>query len=153
MPILQNFFAEATTKSTDELLKAYLNIPEDKRGWSPMGDARSAIDQVAECALISEFTVGIIKNKAWPDNYDMAAFMTAKSDLAKDENALIALLKENTAKTAEAIKKVTDEDLGMVIHMMWGDHTISEVIAYQYWNASYHLGQINYIASMLGCLK
>ena len=31
--------------------------------------------------------------------------------------------------------------------------TLAQVIAYPHWNMSYHEGQINYIASMLGLLK
>jgi hypothetical protein len=30
--------------------------------------------------------------------------------------------------------------------------TLANIIAYPYWNMSYHEGQVNYIASMLGCL-
>jgi uncharacterized damage-inducible protein DinB len=82
----------------------------------------------------------------------MKAYMQAKSELAKNEENMLALLKENSTKTADAIRSVKDEDLDIVISMMWGDYKLSDVLAYPYWNTSYHQGQINYIASMLGCL-
>ncbi len=30
--------------------------------------------------------------------------------------------------------------------------TVAQIASYPYWNMCYHEGQINYIASMLGCL-
>jgi len=39
-----------------------------------------------------------------------------------------------------------------VLRMKAGNQSLAEVMAYPYWNMSYHQGQINYIASLLGCL-
>ncbi len=39
-----------------------------------------------------------------------------------------------------------------VIPMPWGPMTVAQMITSPHWNMTYHEGQINYIASILGCL-
>jgi len=44
---LHDFLSTATQKAADDLGAAYLRIPEDKRGWSPEGKARTALEAMA----------------------------------------------------------------------------------------------------------
>jgi hypothetical protein len=149
---LQEFLSAAIPKAAEDLEAAMLRLPEDKRGWSPMGKARTALDQAAECAILNGHTVELIKTKTWSMGGDFSEYEKEKAELSKDWSAVQALLHENTAKVAEAVRSVPDEDLGIEITMPWGPMTIAKVIAYPFWNMCYHEGQINYIASMLGCL-
>jgi hypothetical protein len=55
-------------------------------------------------------------------------------------------------KVVETIGKTHDSDLGIEIEMPCGAMTLEQIVSYPYWNMCYHEGQINYIASMLGCL-
>ena len=55
------------------------------------------------------------------------------------------------AKATAAIRSVPDADLEVKIDMPWGLMTLAQLMAYAQWNMTYHLGQINYIASVLGC--
>ena len=148
---LQEFLAEATQKAAADLEAAVLRVPEDKRSWSPMDKARTALDQAAECAMLNGFGAELITTRVWSMN-DFGAYQQAKAELAKDWNAVKALLDENTPKLIAAIKAAPDADLGVEIPMPWGSESLAKVLAYPYWNMSYHEGQINYIASMLGCL-
>jgi uncharacterized damage-inducible protein DinB len=66
---------------------------------------------------------------------------------------LRALLEENTRRAVAAIGTVSDEALKDEVEMPWGKQPLADIVAYPYWNMTYHQGQINYIASMLGCLK
>lgn len=116
-----------------------------------MGKARTAADVVAECAMLNGSTVEMIGTRAFPD-FDQSQYERERDALIQDQAALLALLKENTEKVIEALPSVADEDLGNEIPMPWGAVTVAELIAYPYWNMSYHEAQINYIASMLGCL-
>lgn len=150
--ILQEFFAASTQVAAADLEKALLRLPEEKRGWSPSEKARTSLDQVAECAMLNGSTAAIIQSRNWPANYDFAEFFQTKTELAQDWNAVKALLDENTAKLAATIRAVPDEDLSVEVKMPWGPMTLAKIIAYGYWNMTYHEGQINYIASMLGCL-
>lgn len=149
---LQDFLAVATQKAADDLKAALLRLPEDKRDWCPMAKARTALDQVAECALLNGGTVDLIRDRIWPKDFDFAAFEQSKVDLTRNEAALLSLLEQNTAKVIAAMHTVPDDELGSEIQMPWGSMPLAQLLAYPYWNMSYHEGQINYIASMVGCL-
>ncbi len=150
---LQDFLASATLKAAADLETALLRIPEDKRGWSVMGDARTALDMAAECAMLCSSTAELMKSRVWDTNFDFAEYVRTKDELAKDWNAVKELLAKNTAFAIDSINAIPDEALSAEITMPFGTMTLAQIAAYPYWNMSYHEGQINYIASMLGLLK
>jgi hypothetical protein len=149
---LQDFLGIATQKTADELVTAFLRLPEDRRDWSPEDKARTALDLVAECALLNGYTADLIRTRVWADgNFDR--YTREKADIiAQGWEPISALLKENTQKMIAAIREVPDDALGIEIAMPWGKQPLTEIMSYSYWNMTYHQGQINYIASMLGCL-
>ena len=149
---LQDFLAVATDKTMETLIKSFLKLPEDKRNWSPMGKSRTAINMMAECAIMNRVTISMIHQIAYPTDFDFGAFMGEMAELEKDWTKLEAELRKQTAAVIAAIKTAKSEDLDIVIPMPWGDYTFAEVISYPYWNMSYHDAQICYLASMLGCL-
>lgn len=149
---LQEFLATATQDGAASLETALLRLPEEKRHWSPMGKARTALDMVAECAILNDITE-LAQSRKFPTDFDFAALERAKAELAQDWNALRSLLHANTARAVAAIRSVPDEDLNVPIALPWGDSTLAQILAYPYWNMSYHEAQINYLASMLGCLE
>ena len=63
---LQSFLAAATPKASADLVAAFLRLPEDRRDWSPQDTARSAVDQVAECAILNGYTADLIQTRQWP---------------------------------------------------------------------------------------
>jgi hypothetical protein len=153
MPLsVQQFLADSTRKASADLVTALLRVPEDKRDWSPMGDARTALDQVAECALMNDSTVGMLKSHQFPD-FNMDDYAKARAALIADWPALESLLKESTEKVAAALLEVPDADFDIEIPMPWGPITVLGVMAYPHWNMTYHEAQINYVASLLGALK
>ncbi len=151
---LQNFFANAIPNAVSDLLAAFDRLPEDKRNWSPMGDARTAVDQIAEVAIQNGSTAEIIRTGSFPENYDFSEFAQLKKTLSgKNLDELKEILQANSSKVVAAILEIPDEDLTIEVQMPWGAMTMPQIMAYPYWNTIYHEGQINYIASMLGCLK
>ena len=88
----------------------------------------------------------------FPADCDFSAFNRAKSELAADWSAVRDRLGQNTARVAAVIRATANADLSVEVAMPWGPMTLSQLAAYPYWNMTYHEGQINYIASMLGCL-
>lgn len=149
---LQDFFVVATQKAANSLAAALLRLPEDRRGWSPESTARTALDQVAECAILNGYTADLIRTGQWA----ASAFDTFPGEksaaVALGADRLNALLQENTQKAIDALRAVPDDALNRDVAMPWGSQTLAEIIAYPYWNMTYHEGQINYLASMLGCL-
>ena len=147
---LQTFLAAATTKAADQLIAAFERLPEDKQNWSPEGKARTALNQIAEVAILNGQTADIVKTRAWPSDYSFDAYFKDHGALSQDAEGAISLLRETTPKAAAAILDVPDDALIESVTMPWGPMLMSELVAYPYWNMHYHTGQINYIASMLG---
>ncbi len=149
--ILTEFFATATQKASDGLITAFLRLPDDKRGWSPEGKGRTALDQVAECALLNGFTATLIETRTWQDDA-FSGFFAQKEEAARDWGKLQPLLMENTHRVIASLRAVPEDALGDEIVLPWNKQTLAETIAYPYWNMAYHEGQISYLASLLGCL-
>lgn len=148
---VQEFLAASARQAANDLVTALLRVPEDKRDWSPMGNARTALDQVAECALLTGSTAEMLVTRKFPD-FKSDEYDKARAELIADWSKMEALLKENTEKAAAEILKIPDEDFDTEIVMPWGPMKLVSIMAYPYWNMTYHEAQINYIASMLGCL-
>jgi len=147
---LQDFLADATPKAAADLAEALGRIPENKRAWSTGGNARTALDQVAECALLTGYTAELIQTRTWSTrNFD--EYVPRKEALiASGWDALRTRLQENAHLAATAIRAVPTEALSEEIEMPFGKQTVVLILAYPYWNMTYHLGQINGIASLLG---
>ncbi len=150
---LQTFLATSATKAAAELVTAYLRLPEDRRAWSPEAKSRTALDQVAECAVLNGYTVTLIQTRVWPSG-GFESFLSAKAEVsALDWESLKALLEENTRKAVAVIGAFPDDELEAEVDLPWGKSSLAEILAFPYWNMTYHQGQITYIASMLGCLE
>jgi len=149
---LQTFLASATMKAMADLIAAVERVPVDKHNWCPMGDARTALDMAAECAMLNDGQ--LLRERKWPEGFDFNDYMAQKADLVSQGwPAVKALLEENTPKVVEAIKGLSDEELDQTIQMPWGPFTLAQIASYPYWNMAYHEGQCNYMASMLGTLE
>jgi hypothetical protein len=140
---LQQLLANATIQAAAALEQALLQLPEDKRNWKSSEQSRSALDQVAECAIMNERVIDMIRIQVFPANYAYIEYQQQILELGSDWPTLQKLLHENAAKVADVIRSISDDDL----------EAQSDSMNYPYWNMTYHIGQINYIASMLGCLE
>jgi len=145
---LQDYLATATQKASADLAAALLRLPEDKRGWSPGEKSRTALDQVAECAILNEYTAELIQTRTWQADW-FADFPAAKAKAAQDWGTLQARLQESAARVAAAIADVPDEALADEIQLFGRTMALAEVMARSYWNMTYHEGQIVYIGSLL----
>jgi uncharacterized damage-inducible protein DinB len=153
MNTLQNFLATSIPQATTDLETALMSLPEEKRNWSAGGTARTAIDMLAEVAVVNGDAAEMIETRKGLENFDLEGLERQKAELRDDWSKLKSLLDQNTSRVVAAIRTVPDEDLQQEIPMPWGPMTLTQIMDYPYWNARYHEGQINFIASMLGCLK
>jgi hypothetical protein len=106
---------------------------------------------IAECAVANN-VAEILETRAFDAEAFWGAIRKAKTEWIGDERRLLTLMHKSADATVRAIQSVPEGDLGLEIAMPWGPVTVAQMISYPYWNMSYHEGQINYIASMLGCL-
>ena len=148
---VQEYLAGAAQKAAADLTKAYLNIPDEKRDWSPAEKARSAMDMYAECVLLNSYTADTITNQAMSGS--MESFTRDKAEVkVLTWEQMHAQFEASVAKIMASIRGVKEGDMEVVIAMPWGPMTPAQLITYPHWNMTYHEGQINYIASILGCL-
>ena len=134
-------------KSVEGLTKATTELG-DKATWSPMDKGRTAVNQVAECALITGMVTGILNAKSMPPA-DMSGFGKAIAEIATSAESVLALLATNTDALCAAVATLTEADHGISVTMPWGTPmTLTEVAMLTYWNNVYHEGQINYIATL-----
>ena len=154
MPIIPQQAVHLTQEALDGLFRAARHLPADKYHWSPMGEARTAQSQVAECALTPLLYLSLLDGT--PMNMGDPA-VRARAD------AMMASL--DTVEAAEAasqahypgfyarIEALTDADLTRTVHMPFRggfEVPVADFLFYAYQNIVYHTGQINYLQTMLG---
>lgn len=139
-----------TDKQVDSLFTAARSVPADKLDWKPAPGARSALDQVQEAATaIDKFWSAYESKKV---EWDQEAFNTWQAERGKltSLDELERICKEQTKRLTDFIRKTNEDDLSLPVSMPFpGDFKFADILAYHYWNCSYHEGQINYIVSML----
>ena len=140
--------SQALRQSAESLTKL-INDMGDKAAWSPLDKGRTALNQVAECALMTGACIGIIQAKAVPA-FDWEAFGKAQAELEANPEALLAALATNTDGLIAAIEGLSAEDAATEITMPWGaTYTLAGLADVNYWNNTYHEGQINYIQTLI----
>ena len=146
----QSFLAAVTEKAAAKLAEAFASLPESKRLWSPAETARTATDQVAECAIINGYMASLLQARQWPDG-QIDLFFAEKAEIAAmGWEEIHPRLLESARHAAAAIAAISDSDLMDEIETPWRKQTVAELITYPHWNMTYHEGQINYLASLIG---
>jgi len=144
---VQEYAAAAIEKSANDLIQAALTLPEDKRDWKPQDKGRSALSQLAECAVMNTMDAKIVQAGAYQES------LKAERDemlVALDTpDKAITQLREGAAALAGAIREVPDADLGKEVSPPWATMTLAQFFLMPLWNMSYHEGQINYIGTLL----
>ena len=150
---LQSFLARAIPKAVADLEEALLRLPEDKRSWAPAETSRSAMNQVAEVAILNGNVADTITNRSFPADFSMDEYMRLAKAYESDWSALKTTLEANSERAVSAILGVGDDELTIEIDTPFARLSLEQMVSYPYWNTCYHEGQINYIASILGCLN
>lgn len=144
---VQGYAAAAIEKSAGDLMEAALTLPEDKRDWKPMGKGRSALSQIAECAVINALFAQVVETGVWSGERPvMSGRQVAALETFGDAREA---LRGGAAHLAAAVRGAADENLSDVIYLPWRTLTLAQVFLMPLWNMSYHEGQINYIGTLL----
>jgi len=148
---LQDHLVKSTLKSLDDICRAALAVPEDKRDWIPMGAARSVLGQMQEIALAVNWLRPFVTGEPAP-GHDREAMQRAAAELATVEQC-VAAAREHVAEWCNLIADFPDERLGDEVTLPFGggmQMSLSDVLGLPAWNMTYHLGQIAYVQLMLG---
>ena len=144
---IQEYAAAAIEKSAGDLIQAALALPEDKHEWQPLGKGRTALSQLAECAVMGTLAAKIVQAGAYQESL-MAEWGDMLATLDTPKKA-ITQLREGAAALASAIREAPETDLGKEIALPWATVTLGQFFLMPLWNMSYHEGQINYLGTLL----
>jgi hypothetical protein len=155
MPSIQQQAIKMTKEAVNGLFKTAGHVPADKQNdWKPMGEARSTLSQVTECALTPHFFVQLLKG----ESIDFASpEADAKRKQAEAAITSIEIAEEAARKNYEmfyaVIAEIPDSALDEEHSVPWNPTekvTTADVLFFPYWNIVYHIGAINYIQLLLG---
>lgn len=154
-------FKEELIQMTDKAGKEFLvnirAIPADKLTWKPLDAGRSALDLLQEVAQSPTYVIPILEMRQVPDySPEMLAETVAERQKWDTIEKCEEVMAANHARLFEIIRNFPDEDLQQTVHLPFAggfDQTMAEIMSYQYWNLSYHLGQVCYIQTLCGDME
>lgn len=141
---IQEFLAVSTEQAAKDLMKAASDVPEERRTWKPLDKGRSVLDQIAECAVLSDYTATVLQDRNWPADA-FAEYAQDKAAIETDLETVSARLEEVIPVVVAAIRDLKDEELDKEITTPFGPMTLEKIATYPYWNMSYHQGQTSYV--------
>ena len=137
----------------ESLFRSARAMPEDKLTWRAGEDCRTALEYLQECAQSlkwPETLLNLDKRPLGPEAFEAARQERAGwTSLQACEDAARA----NLPTTLAYIRDYPEGDLDRVIELPFMPDlkmTVLEILCSPYWNATYHLGQINFIQLMYG---
>jgi len=146
MPRITDIAAGLLAQTTDALLGAVGDIPEDRRLWTQCESARSALDILVECAGVQRAAAMMAKGE--PFDYEGTKPTLVDYDSLEKAGALF---RETAAEFTAAIQALTEAELERELTMPWGKTvTMAEFTFLPASHNSYHHGQVCYIQLLLG---
>lgn len=144
---LMSYLTRKQVKSTFEAAR---RLPGDKLSWKPTPSSRSALDQLQELATaISYFWSLYSTGKMEWDEENYKKWYAERSQIV-DLEELERMALADADRLAQHFGTMTAADLDKEVSMPFpGEYKMADIMAYHYWNASYHEGQINYIGTLL----
>ena len=150
----QDDIVRITQKALDDVCRAALAIPADKREWVPMGEARSVLNQMQELAVAGIWFLDIIQDlrvTREPER-DIDEMMVRAREIKSVEEC-VEMARKTTSELCRAISTFPVEALDVEVTLPFGagqTASMADMLYMHAWNLTYHLGQINQIQLMLG---
>jgi hypothetical protein len=150
MRTVQALAARASKDVAVGLARTFSAMPAEKQTWSPLDEGRTALDQVAECAVINSWCAIVIRDHVVPA-FEGETYKQECAKLDTPDKALAALT-SSTDQLVAAIENLQDEHLESTVQFPWDSEpsTLGYATLVPYWNMTYHIGQINYIQTLYG---
>jgi uncharacterized damage-inducible protein DinB len=150
----QDQVVRLTQKAVEDVCRAACALPEDRIHWSPGGEARSALSQMQEIAVSANWFVPILRERRMPE-FNEHALREARNSMAANDTLekCVEAARASTSELCHAAAAFPDEELEREMTLPFGGGmvaTMADILLMHYWNAVYHLGQINQIQLMLG---
>jgi hypothetical protein len=138
----------ALRSNYDRLVKDLKAIPAEKQGECPGGCTRSALNLVAECAMLNGFIAGYLTgaNTPRPSAEERTAFLASFDS----EEKTLAYLEQETNKLIETVRGLEETTLGDEMPFFNRTLTKFAVAEFPAIHMSYHDGQLNYLQTLHG---
>ena len=152
----QDQIVKLTQKALDDICRSATAVPDDKRTWVPMANARSVVNQMQEVATSGTWFLPLVESGVVPVfDAETATNHTRFRQTMSNLEDCISEARQSTGQLCQAIIAFPDKDLENEVTLPFGagKTTMADVLAMHYWNLVYHLGQINQIQLMLGDTK
>ena len=150
---LQDHMIDETRAAMEEAFNYARAVPEDKLGWKPMDAGRSVIELARELAQCPDWAYDLVSTGAMA--FDEEAMAATNASLTTVE-ACEAMAKEKLGRYFELLKEFPEERMAETIDLPFGPggsmktFTMTEMVYYPRWNATYHTGQIAYMQTLYG---
>lgn len=145
---------QMTQNATDAIFNAARAMPEDKLNWSVLDAGRSALDLLQECSQSPIWFGSILKTRSTPEFSEQA---WEEGNQQRQQRQTIAACEQAchgfSSELYRIIQEFPDAELESEIHLPFGKGfkaSFAEICMYQYWNLTYHWGQINFIQTLYG---
>lgn len=148
MITISSLAATLTRETAETLCYVARATPPERRGWRPLENGRSILEQVVECSVANQKWTQILRTRIWA-SYSEERWQHALSELDTLEKAT-ARLRETAQALAEAIEAIPDGEMDQSIDAPWGPYSLARCCVHAYWNMVYHEGQINYVQTLYG---
>jgi hypothetical protein len=143
-----------TDQVSTDFIKNIRAVPEDKLTWSVLDAGRTPLDLFQEIAQAATYGIPMLQNRACPpfnpeDWGKLVAERQAWDTLDKCE----AALKTNLEAWYATIREFPESDMSIEIDLPFVEglrQSMADIMAYPYWNTSYHLGQLCFIQILYG---
>ena len=146
----QDQVVRQTQKALDDICRAAMAVPEDRRDWRPGGESRSVLGQLQEVAISAGWLMPILQEGRFPDDGDPVFEKMRENDSVEK---CVDAARSSTSEICQAIAHFPDSRLEEEMKMPFGGGLImnfADILGLHHWNMVYHLGQINQIQLMLG---
>lgn len=158
MTTIQQQASRMTREALASLFSAARHVPEDKRDWAPMGEARTAQTLLYGCAMTTPFYIAAVQGRmkefaALVPDEAMQELWRRRSEAAWTLEGAESVARETFAELCQALEAVPDARLAeSQPHPMdpGQQATTADLLFLAYWNLVYHTGQVNYLQTMLG---
>lgn len=143
------YLSRLTRNQIRDLFEAARQLPAERLDWKPTTNSRSALDQLQEVATALDFNWSTYTERKveWSD--ERAEQWQRERSQYTDLDELERMAQAATDKLEQFLSTLSDEDWSAPVEFPFpSEYTLGDCVAYHFWNAAYHEGQINYIASL-----
>ena len=139
-----------TRSQVKETFDTARQLPADKLDWQPAPGARSALDQLQELATALDFNWDVYVTRRVEWSAEKAERWKAHRSQFTDIDELERMAMAGTERLSAFLATFDSAEFSAPVEFpIPGEFNMADCLSYHYWNATYHMGQINYIASLL----